>query len=318
MTILKKLIKKNYEFILCIFLFAIIIVVCLNPKPYIDSSFVGIKTWATIVLPSLFFFFIISKIILQFEASMKITRGLDVIFSKMYNVSNASGHVFLMSAISGYPLGAKLTYELYNKEIITKEESHRLISFCSTSGPMFIIGSVGTTLFENYKLGIIILICHLLSALVNGLIYRNYKKQTNIIEQKNNINLSLKKETINDIMYNTIISVLMVGGFITICFTLLEILNTFNLFFNPFLETIIKGVVEVTNGCVNLSQQGFSLKLNCIILTGIITFGGISTHLQSYIFLSKIGIKYKFFLLTKITQTLIAIIISLLFSIFLL
>jgi hypothetical protein len=49
-------------------------------------------------------------------------------------------------------------------------------------------------------------------------------------------------------------------------------------------------------------------------LTALLSFGGFSIHLQSQMFLSSCKIKYKYFLLTKITHSIIALIISAIFS----
>jgi len=128
-------------------------------------------------------------------------------------------------------------------------------------------------------------------------------------------------------MHNTIISSLMVGGYIALCFTLLEIIfnlgvltplstlleNVFNLD-GAIFQSIFKGIIEVTNGCVSLSSINISLKTISIILTGLLSFGGLSIHLQTNMFLSKCNVKYKFFLLTKITHTILAVILSIVFS----
>ena len=307
-----KLIKKNYEFIFCLILFAIILLIAFNPKPYINSTFLGIRVWATIVLPSLFVFFILTKLFMTFNSSLKIFSNLDKLFFKIYKVKHTGGYIFFMSAISGYPIGAKLISEFYLQGTISKDEAMRLISFASTSGPMFIIGSVAVALFNNYKLGLVVLISHILSSLINGLIYKNIGTENSNFDTK--IVPKNTKKTINDIMFDTIISLLMVGGFVTISFAIMEFilsLPIINLITNnSILSSIIKGIIEVTNGCVSLTNAGISPKIIAIILSGLISFGGLSIHLQSQLFLSKVGIKYRYFLLTKVTQTIISLIIS--------
>lgn len=325
MSKLKKFLHNNFQFILCIILLIIIFVIAFNPTNYIAETFRGLSVWATIVLPSLFCFFILTKILMQQEKNIKLFCFLDKPFKKLYNV-NFGGYIFTMSAISGYPIGVKLISEFYDQNLISKDEAFRLTSFCSTSGPMFIIGSVAVKMFNNYYIGIIILISHLLSSLINGLLYKNVGNKR---IPKNNDNIVIKKSTLNDIMLNTITSVLMIGGYIAIAFTLLEfvtnsqfftqICNFFNNFFNfQIFESIFRGIIEVTSGCVNLVGKVISPKILCVVLTGLISFGGISIHLQSQMFLNKIGIKYKKFLLIKTTQAFISIGLSLVLSLILL
>lgn len=319
--------KKNYEFIFCIILFCVILTISLNPEPYISSTFVGLKVWATIVLPSLFVFFVLTKLFMGLNSSLKLFNFLDKIFYKLFKVKKTGGYVFFMSAISGYPIGAKLISEFYLNGTISQVEAKRLISFCSTSGPMFILGSVAVNMFNDYKLGIIILISHLFSSLLNGLFYRNIGTrfiQNDTKNTPNNISVSTKK-SLNDVMYDTIISILMVGGYITLSFTLLEFITRLSIFsyiqnffentlnFASF-ESILKGMVELTNGCVSLVNTNISKRVLCILLTALTSFGGLSIHLQSQMFLSKVKIKYSYFLLTKVTQTIISILISGVFS----
>lgn len=325
--------KKNYQFIFSIILLILILLIAINPEPYIFTTLKGFSIWAKIVLPSLFAFFIFTKLFMQEKFSIPIFNFLNVPFNKIYKSGKVSGYVFIMSAISGYPLGAKLTSEFFNNDIITKEEALRLIPYTSTSGPMFIIGSIGASLFKNYTLAIIILISHFLGALINGLIYKKmiFKQSFYFNSNFTKTKQPITKETLNEIMYNTIISCLMVGGYIALCFTILELLTNINLFqglsniINSFLPSnsyvadgFLKGIVELTNGCVSLSEGIYPLKTLAVVLSMIVSFGGLSIHLQSHMFLSKCGIKYKYFLLTKITHCILAGLLSCILSAFLL
>ena len=95
----------------------------------------------------------------------------------IFNVSGKSALVFVISMVSGYPVGAKLASELRNNNQISKFEGQRLISFCSTSGPLFIVGSVATGMFKNPSLGYLMLICHYLAAISVGIFFRGYGKE---------------------------------------------------------------------------------------------------------------------------------------------
>jgi hypothetical protein len=70
-------------------------------------------------------------------------------------------------------------------------------------------------------------------------------------------------------------------------------------------KAIFAGLVEVTNGCRQLSQIKLSKEL-IIIISSVISFGGFSVHMQSISFSSKAGISTKLYLLGKLTQAFIA------------
>ena len=81
------------------------------------------------------------------------------------NVPGEAGFAFLMGLISGYPVGAKVISHFMEEGICTKEEAERMLAFTNNSGPLFIIGTVGITLFGNTQIGILLFITHILACI---------------------------------------------------------------------------------------------------------------------------------------------------------
>ena len=190
----------------------LLLAIIINPSIYIQSCLNGILVWGTIVLPSLlpFMFFTKTLSVLGIE---EILNNKFKFFSKIYNTPPCSLYVFFMSILSGYPVGAKMVSDLYENGTITRTQAFRISTFTSNSGPMFILGSVGIGMLANKKLGLIIFFSHIIGALINGLIYRKHKEEELIINKKNSIKTSFE---IGDVMWNTVRSVLLIGGFIAI------------------------------------------------------------------------------------------------------
>lgn len=66
-------------------------------------------------------------------------------------------------------MGAKLTAEFYEKGALDKTQCLKLATFCSTGGPIFIIGTVGGVYLKKRRLREqSYLISHILGALANG------------------------------------------------------------------------------------------------------------------------------------------------------
>ncbi len=321
--VFKKILKNNFELMACFLLLGIILIITINPVRYMNSAFSGLRVWAEIVLPSSFIFFILTKLVMQNKKTKSIFAFLSKPLNKIYNSSNLSGYIFAMSIIGGYPLGAKLISEFYNKGQINIDQAHHLISFCSTSSPIFIVGTVGIGMLNNTEVGILILISHVFSALINGLFYKNYKTNKLIYNKKLPSTDWSNKQSLNEIMQDTIISVLMVGGFIALSFTLLEVIDATKAFY-PIINltskinqnladsmmAVFSGIIELTSGCCKLCLIHNTDIVNCIAFSALTSFGGISIHLQTQIFLKNCDIEYKYFLKTKVTQTIISIILS--------
>ena len=70
-----------------------------------------------------------------------------------------------MSILSGYPVGSRIVADLYSNGSLGRAEAERLSYLCSTSGPMFILGSVGSAMFGDGKAGAILFASHLFGVL---------------------------------------------------------------------------------------------------------------------------------------------------------
>ncbi len=314
--------KKFLILILTLVLFFLVI----DPANNIDAFLSGIRVWATAVLPALFPFFFFTKFLAELGFPEAVGKYLSPITKKMYNTSGISGYIFVMSILSGYPVGAKLTADMFEKNVITKNEATRIMSYTSTSGPLFIIGTIGIGLFKSQMIGIMILIVHILSALLNGLIYRNIGKEERL--KNNNAQIAKmfsNKNILEECMFNSIKSILIIGGYVAIFFLIISILNNYNVF-SPLLSLIkmvfpninvnatqsfLNGIVEVTRGCLDLSKSTENLRTLLVLSSVMIGFGGFSVHFQAYTFLKKIGISFKLYLLTKTTQCLISLALAL-------
>lgn len=315
--------KINFYVILSsIFLLILVIMLIINPAKYINSCYNGLLIWATYVLPSLFPFFVITKLLTDLKSLDKFFAKFERLNKWLFNAPNCSGYIFGMSIISGYPVGAKLISDFYENHLIDSNDANKLTSFCSTSGPLFIIGTVGTIMLGNAKLGYILYFSHVVSAIFNGILYRkcfisNSSKQSKSSQTNYSTLLS-------STMTSSISSVMVVGGFVAMFYMIIDIILDLNLLLplNLLLDKIFaclgvqnigkiisSGLIEVTRGCKDLSALNLSQKIKTTICSGLITFGGISIHFQSLSFLSKAKVNIKFYFLQKITQTIFACVI---------
>ena len=88
--------------------------------------------------------------------------------------------LLLWVLLVGYPVGAKIVTNFRKQGICTKEEGERLLTFTNNSGPLFIIGTVGISLFGNTTIGLLLFITHLMSCLTVGFLFRFWKRHSRI------------------------------------------------------------------------------------------------------------------------------------------
>lgn len=307
----------NYIFAsLIVFIIAIIIS---NPKIYISSASNGLVAFGTKVFPSLFPFFVLTKILIELNVLDSVSKLFKKLMAFLFNCPGESAYVFIIGLLCGYPVSAKITSDLYLSGKLGGTNASKIASFTSTSGPMFVIGTVGVAMFNNAKLGALILLCHVLGAIITGLIFCNIGKKTIKISKATlpTPQPPVKISTaINNSMFSSINSVLVVGGFIVAFYIIIDaVLNMFSL--TGIAKPIVCGLIEMTRGLIELNSLMLPFNLNLIYGTFLISFGGFSIIMQAYYFLSQCKVKLSKFVLIKIVHGFSATFVAFIISLFL-
>ena len=323
---------KPAHTVLALIILFLIGAMILNPNRYMASVYNGILIFGTQVLPALFPFFFLTKMLSSLGAAEIFGRVLRRPLKLLYNAPPQAGYVFFISAVSGYPVGARLTSDLAENGIITNAEANSMASFTSTSGPIFIIGAVGAAMFQNRFFGYLLLIAHLGGALLNGLLYRNKPAAS---RGTSPACLSPKRSAepypeqcktdnlLSQIVYDSVISVLLVGGYIALFNMLADVLYDVGVigFFaaipaflfrtagapEQLATGIVMGLFEVVRGCLEISVISGAGRLALPITTGLLSFGGASVIIQSVTFLGKNKLSAGKFILMKLTHALFAV-----------
>ena len=310
---------KKSNMIISIFILLLIINITLYPSIYISQSLNGINIWALNVLPSLLPFMILSKLLISLGFIDKITPFINKPFSKFFKSPKESSYIFLISILSGYPIGAKLIGDLYSSNKISRIEAFKMHSFCSTSGPMFILGVIGSNMLNNLTYGYIILISHILGAVLNGLLFSrlNFTNlNTKIIAKKSAYSEKVNTNNFSSIILDSSLSIICVGSIISIFFIITTFLSPIFNLFPTEISSVFKGLIEITNGCNEISNN-----INNIIaiplITFILSFGGLSTIIQSFSMLDKTKIPCHLLILQKISHAIFATFIATIIILFL-
>ena len=282
------------------------------PKRYIETTLDGISAWAFNVLPSVFPFIFFTRCLSSLGQMEKVTRPFQKFSSALFKTPPISLYAFLMAILSGYPVGSKMVADLYMQGKITKKDAFKMSSFCSTSGPMFIIGAVGIGMFQNSTVGYILFISHIFGAFLNGLLYRNmkFKNIDNIDDKQIETKESIQsKFDISEIVTTSAIAIISVGAIIAIFFIVIECLSPILNLLPETLSCFLQGIVEITKGCLSLSTLS-NVKLATVLSSFVISFGGISTLLQSITMLKSVEMPIKLFALQKFTHALLSALIT--------
>lgn len=323
-------IRKNIlPTIFCIFTACLVIF----SKSNLLAAKDGLILWANNIVPSLLPFFIATELLGYTNVVVKLGKLLNPIMKPLFNVPGIGSYALLMGIISGYPTGAKIVVNLRNDGLCTKEEAERMLAFSNNSGPLFILGTVGITLFSNSTIGFLLLFTHILACLSVGIIFRFWKYKNNSFTNSSYFNKNTNKEEVSfsnlgDILGKSILSsiktIVIIGGFVVLFSVILSILKSSNTtyilgkFIYPFLNffginnfsfatSIVSGFLELTNGVMQVASITCKqISVNIIICAFLLGFGGISILLQVYSIIAKSDISIKAYFIGKLLHGILA------------
>ena len=323
--------KKYYKTLpRILFLIAIIISlvgIILNPVLSLDSAKSGLSIWFSIVIPSLLPFFIISEILIKIGFVDFIGKLLEPLMKPLFNLPGNAAFPITMSLISGYPVGAKLTSRLRQERLITKNEGDRLISFSSTSGPLFMLGGVSIGMLQDPGLAPLILIPHYLSFFILGILSSFYpsRDRRHLAKKTDSIFTELKKiyidwlgtkksigSLISKSVKESMDTIILIGGLVVFYSVLVEVVFNMSLI-NNFLHSLsdflslnydlvkgfFSGIFEVTIGCKNVASSDASLITKVLGINFLIGWSGLSVHSQAFSFINSTDLNGKRYIISK-------------------
>lgn len=314
--------------IFCLFILFMI----LFSKTNLASAKSGLSLWANSVVPSLLPFFIATELLSHTYVVPLLGRALNGIMRPLFNVPGEGAFAFIMGIISGYPTGAKIVTKFREEGIFTKEEGERLLAFTNNSGPLFIVGTVGISLFGDTRTGILLLITHILACISVGILFRFWKKKKicrtkrSILEIEpacgkrytdDSVTFSNLGEILGTSIMNSIHTILLIGGFVVLFSVIVSMLKQSNILqyvstlFQPlfslfgigsnFSLALLTGLLELTNGVKEVALiTSKAISQNVIICSFLLGFGGLSVLLQVFSITSKSDISIKAYFIGKL------------------
>jgi len=258
-----------------------------NYNLVLNSTVTAVNIWLYKVFPYLFIMIIINDLL--------ISLNFDSLFK------NSNIYIFILSMLSGTPSSAYITAKLVNNNKITEEEGNIALMFTYFSNPLFLY-TILTSIFKIKFIVFKLMAIHYLSNLIiSFFIKKENKSITNTSNNTINISNSIKS-SINTNM--------MILGSIVFYFVLSSIIiNTFNL--PSTISILVRGILELTQGLNSLIDINiFGKEVLAIIF---ISFGGLSIHTQVKCILDDTKLDYKYFLKGRIYQTIISVILTIIF-----
>lgn len=249
----------------------------IKPQLCIESAKSAVELCLTVVVPSLFPFFICSGLFVALGLAYWVGRALSPIMRPLFRVPGSGALAFVLGIVSGYPVGAKCAVDLYRSGECTKTEAERLLAFCNNSGPLFIMGAVGVGMLQNPQIGRVLYLSHLLSALVTGLLFRFYGRD---IQNSRALPPSKPQEiesvgiALGDVISGAVDTMLKVCAFVLV-------FSVFGALLPQIPQRgVIYGFLEITGGIRAWIAGGAGRTFFLPAISFFLAFSGISVLLQ--------------------------------------
>ena len=301
--------KRNLLNIIVIIITLFVLYQVIIEKTMVYSSInYALNIWVNNLIPTLFPFFIISDILINYNLILFIPKIFKKVCKKLFRITDNMITILILSIISGFPSNARNTRILYDKGLITLDEANHVLIFSHFSNPLFILTTVGVFFFGNKNVGIILLISHYLSNFLLGILFRNYFNHSDFIVSDKCNDSDLGTIFVGAIK-KSIDTILLICGIVTMFMLLSSIVvNTFN--FNIYNSMIVKGILEITIGLEALGKLGIHLIYKAVIASCFLSFGGLSVHMQVMSQITDTDIKYRYFFIGRIYQMILSGVIT--------
>ncbi len=281
-----------------IILFIAMLILIFDAKTALIGAQNGLSLCIRVVIPSIFPFLFISVMLPGIMLGKSIP-GLGFL-QRLCGIPKGSESLFLLGLLGGYPVGASMIEEAYNKGFISKSSASRMLGFCSNAGPAFLFGMV-SILFENQLVVWILWIIHIISALLVGMTLPNKTVECCTLAPANRIAISKALEI-------SIKKMALICGWVTVFRVLLSVLDRWILWLLPQnVQVSIWGLVELSNGITALTE----IPSNCarfILCSGMLAFAGLCVWMQTASVTEKLGTGLYF--PGKVLQCLFSVLLS--------
>lgn len=253
-----------------------IVLIFSYPKEAAKGGLNGLLICGEIIIPSLFPFMVASLFLNKSGIMYYIGKVINPITRALFNLSGEAAAVLLMSFIAGYPVGARLTNELYKTGKITHGEASRMLCFTVNAGPAFIVTAVGLGILNSKAAGIVLLVAHVLGSVLIGIILGIISRRSEPA-QNNTVKSNQKPQSLSSAFVESTAdassSILNVCAWVVLFSCITQLLNRASLPYN--LGLILSSMSEVTTGVILLAST-----CNLPLLAALLGWAGLSVHCQ--------------------------------------
>lgn len=249
-----------------------------EPSVAIAGARFGLMLWANKLLPSLLPFMILTQLLIK-------SGYLDAIADKLH--IRHSYFVLFAGTLFGFPMGCKLTADLFEHGNLSEKEASTLFVISNQMSPAFVGGYI---LSETLKKPQLIPVTYLIfygPSLLYGLLRLHRLSDTRKSKGKNareakksTSGLQINFAVLDAGIMNSFETMLKLGAYVML-FSIMTAMCKHFLSAFPALYTLIAGILEVTGAVSAIDEYFTNIGLKYIAILSATAFGGCSGIAQT-------------------------------------
>ena len=253
----------------------------------------GMQLAVARVLPTAFPFMVISSLACAMIDTDALP-GTCAIFRRIFSVGGSGFPALLIGWLSGFPVGAKMTADIYRRGELSRSDAERLIAYSSNASPAFIVAVVGSGMLGSRASGVILLLSTCAATALSAKLHAS----KNAISDNSPEN-ARQKYSFVDSVKSAAISSLYMCAFVTLFYIISKSLS--DIISAPDSELLISLPLEVTGALINASESDLSPVVKMGISAFALGFGGLSVMAQTAAVIDGSGLSMRYYTPIKIT-----------------
>lgn len=272
----------------CIFLLIIMILYFLiYPQNALMASRRGLTLWFEQILPTLLPFSVVSYIILHSNLFSQSARTKNHNFLR---IQPEEWYVIFCGFLFGFPIGSKLSADLYEHHRITRKRAQVLACFTNNLSPVFVTSVLVNQLHFSSVIPFFLLLYGI--PLCICLVLLSSRKTEHFVHEKKASRFQLNMQIVDAGIINGFETLIKICGYIMMFSILTQMLLSV-----PWSHTVIpvllSGCLEVTTGVATLGQSDITGSCKYILALFMLSFNGISGLCQTASILSQTSLSMR-------------------------
>ena len=287
----------------------------LYPQEALAASKEGMQLWLNVLLPVLLPFLILTGILIHTNMAGKLLQPVEVIWNKVLGVSAAGAYAVIVGALCGYPVGAKITSDLYENHQISESEAKYLLTFTNHASPVFVRTYLCHICLKDQipartVFGIFALSDLTIMLLFRFVVYRN-KIQFLSADKKKKTPVSSSSGAFLDVsIMNGFETITRLGGYI-LMFAILSACISRCYIPHNVPGYLLTGILELTTGLYRLQPLILPDIIKSILAVFLTASGGVCIAAQTRSLVTK-ELSVRSYIVAKLLNGVIAVILILL------